>query len=399
MSARSSIEWTDETWSPVIGCTRVTRGCDGCYAIRTAHIRSHNPNEKVADAFAGTTHHSGGRLDWTGRVNLLEQRLADPLRRKNALRIFVNSQSDLFHEQVPDTFIARVFAVMALTPRHTYQVLTKRHGRMRALLGSPAFRQLCEEAEDALVADPATPGLPRYVREQYRTRWWSSFADPLPNLWLGVSVEDQKTASLRIPALLDTPAAVRWISAEPLLGPIDLLGPLHPGGGRRELTYWLTGRPGLGEPRTTDTGLEMHPLATGPRLDWVVAGGESGPGARPVHPDWLRSLRDACANANVPFLFKQWGQWGPDAPLDGEGRIVRGRRGLGVSLADDGTVYQPGDLAHPDGPRYREAVRARHDRARLTQVYSVGKGKAGRELDGRTHDAYPTPRPRTETSR
>ncbi|MEV1040397.1 phage Gp37/Gp68 family protein [Streptomyces sp. NPDC050204] len=393
MSARSAIEWTDMTWSPVIGCSRVSAGCDGCYAIRAAHIRAQNPNPKVAAAFAGTTHKTGDRLDWTGQVNLLDQRLTEPLRRRGPLKIFVNSQSDLFHAEIPDEFIAGVFAVMALTPRHTYQVLTKRHGRMRSLLTNPAFRLLCEEAESGLVANEATPGLSRYEREQYQTRWWSSFAEPLPNLWLGVSVEDQKTADLRIPALLDTPAAVRWISAEPLLGPIDLLGPVHPLGGRRRLTYWLTGRPGLGEPRKTRTGLEMCPLVTGPRLDWVVAGGESGPGARPAHPDWFRALRDACAQHEVPFLFKQWGQWGPDAPIDRDGRIVKGPRGLGMSLADDGTLYAPGDLAYPDGPRYREALQAGHAKGNLMQVYSVGKQPAGRELDGHTHDDYPALRP------
>lgn len=402
MSARSDIEWTDKTWSPVIGCTKVSAGCDGCYAIRTANVRAKHPNPKVAAAFAGTVHRSEYGLDWTGQVNLLAERLTEPLRWRTPRKVFVNSQSDLFHDQVPDEFIARVFAVIALTPRHTYQVLTKRHGRMRALLNSPGFRELCENAEADLVTDEATPGLSRYEREQYQTRWWSSFSEPLANLWLGVSVEDQKTADLRIPALLETRAAVRWISAEPLLGPIDLDGPLHPLGGRRKLTYWLTGRPGWGEPVKTATGLEMCSPVIGPRLDWVVAGGESGPGARPVHPDWLRTLRDQCARAEVPFLFKQWGQWGLDAPFDRDGHVVRGARGLGVTLANDGTVYAPGDLTYPDGPRYSEAIRAGHAKARLTQVYSRGKGATGRELDGRTHDEYPAPRAArswTETAR
>ncbi|WP_434093057.1 DUF5131 family protein [Streptomyces lasiicapitis] len=371
----------------------MSRGCDGCYAIRTARIRAFNPNPKVASAYAGTTHRIDDRLDWTGRVNIVEERITDPLRRKGALKWFVNSQSDLFHDAVPDAVIARIFAVIALTPQHTYQVLTKRHGRMRALLNSPAFREMCEHAEAELVANESTPGLPRYKREAYRKQWWSHFAEPLANLWLGVSVEDQKTADLRIPALLDTRAAVRWISAEPLLGPIDLCGKIDHYGHRPRLTCWLTGRPGPGPARTTDTGLTMHPIVTGPRLDWVVAGGESGPRARPAHPDWFRTLRDQCAAADVPFLFKQWGQWGPDAPVDRERRIVRGARGRGMSLADDGTVYAPGDLTYPDGPRYGEAIRAGHAKASLTQVYSLGKKAAGRELDGRTHDAFPASRP------
>ncbi|MFG3336916.1 DUF5131 family protein [Streptomyces tendae] len=395
MTTLSAIEWTDMTWSPIIGCTRVTSGCDRCYAIRTAHIRSHHPSPKMATAFAGTTHTVDGRLDWTGRVNVVESRLLDPLRKTKPQKVFVNSQSDLFHDQVPDEVIARILAVMALTPRHTYQVLTKRHGRMRALLNSADFRLLCEEAEARLVADEATPGLSRYEREQHRTKWWSSFAKPLPNLWLGVSVEDQKTADMRIPALLATPAAVRWISAEPLLGPIDLYGPLVPGRGRPKLTYWLTGRPGWGPEKTDDRGRVFQELTVDPRLDWVVAGGESGPGARPAHPDWFRTLRDQCAQSDVPFLFKQWGQWGPEAPVDRDGRLVRGPRGEGMTIANDGTLYAPGDLDYPDGPRYGEAVRAGHSRARLTQVYSVGKKAAGRELDGRTHDEYPAPRAAT----
>ncbi|MFD6534870.1 phage Gp37/Gp68 family protein [Streptomyces goshikiensis] len=395
-TTRTEIEWADATWSPILGCTRVSSGCDGCYAIRTAHIRAHHPNPKIAAAFEGLTHQTGDRLDWTGRVNVLSGRLTEPMRRRTPLKWFVNSQSDLFHEQIPDEAIAAILAVVALTPRHTYQVLTKRHGRMRALLSSPAFRELCEQAEARLVADESTPGLARYEREQYATRWWSSFSEPLPNLWLGVSVEDQKAADMRIPALLATPAAVRWISAEPLIGPIDLWGKTDRFGARRRLTYWLDGRPGWGEPERTSTGMEMCSMVTGPRLDWVVAGGESGPGARPAHPNWFRSLRDQCAHSGVPYLFKQWGQWSPQAPRDADGRIVRGPRGQGVTLADDGTVYRPGDL-DPDGLRHREALDAGHDLPGcLAQLYSVGKKQAGRELDGRRHDGYPAPR-RTRT--
>lgn len=396
MATRTSIEWTDMTWSPVIGCTRVSDGCRGCYAMHGAHIRAHNPNLKIAEAYGGTTLNTGDGVDWTGQVNVVEDRMVEPLRWRNPLKVFVNSQSDLFHEQIPDEVIARIFAVMALTPRHTYQVLTKRHGRMRTLLNNPAFRHMCEEAEARLVNDEKTPGLSRYQREAYLGQWLSHFAKPLPNLWLGVSVEDQKTADLRIPALLATPAAVRWISAEPLLGPIDLWGKADRHGHRGRLTYWLDGRPGPGTTHTTDTGVEMTDIVTGPRLDWVVAGGESGPKARPAHPAWFRTLRDQCAHSGVPFLFKQWGQWGLEAPVDSEGRIIRGKRGLGVTLADDGTVYAPGDLSYPDGPRYGEAIRAGHDKARLTQVYSVGKKAAGRQLDGCTHDEFPAPR-RTTT--
>jgi protein gp37 len=259
---------------------------------------------------------------------------------------------------------------MAATPEHTYQLLTKRHGRMRSLLsrgelGTEGFPDMVEEA----MADFTHAGLEEW---------------PLRNIWLGVSVENQQWADIRIPALLDTPAAVRWISAEPLLGPVDLDGPLVDGH-RPRLTYWLTGRPGWGPEKTSPNGLITQPFTTGPRLDWVVAGGESGHGARPMHPEWAQRLRNQCVAAGVPFLFKQWGEYDPMAPLK-NGAFDWER---GVILANDGTVYQKGDLDYPHGPRRGDAIRAGHDRASLTGMYRVGKKNAGRELDGRTWDEYP----------
>lgn len=320
MSDKTGISWTDATWNPVVGCTKVSAGCDNCYAIRTAHRMTANPNPLVSQAYAGTE--AGG--EWTGKVNLLTDRLDQPLRWRKPRRIFVNAQSDLFHKDVPDEFIARVFAVMALTPRHTYQVLTKRHGRMRSLLRSDNFRPAVEDAMRGIVA-------------AYRTEraWYAAW--PLPNLWLGVSVEDQSTADLRIPALLDTPAAVRWISAEPLLGPVDLrdyVDRWHEDDGgtcdwghcdraavavRRDFTH--------GDPRYVSM-LPVCELHRG--IDWVVVGGESGPGARPMHPEWARTLRDQCAATGVPYFFKQWGEHGPD------GRRV-GRRASGDLL--DGVLH------------------------------------------------------------
>jgi protein gp37 len=271
---RSGIEWTDATWNPVTGCTKVSPGCDNCYA------------ETFAERFRGVPgHHFEAGFDLTLRPGRLNQ----PLRWARPRRVFVNSMSDLFHAGVPDEFIARVFAVMALADQHTFQLLTKRHARLRALLTAPAF-----PAAVAAHADGELPG-------------W-----PLPNVWVGVSVEDQRRADLRVPALLDTPAAVRWVSAEPLLGPLDL-------------THWLAGhRSGcscLGcfnvargtVPAPAWWG-QQHPLG------WVVAGGESGARARPMHPGWPRTLRDQCAAAGVPFLFKQWGGRTPKAggrQLDG----------------------------------------------------------------------------------
>jgi protein gp37 len=386
MAADTKIQWASKVWNPILGCTRVSRACDNCYAVPQANIRASNPHPAVAAAFAGLVIKTPSGLDWTGQINLLPERLTQPLRWKKPQRIFVNSLSDLFHSGVPVEYIAQVWAVMALAPQHTFLVLTKRHGRMRSVLSHPDFE---EQVDRALLtvpqfADPAVTG---------RTWPLPKAGWPLPNVHLGVSVEDQKWADIRIPALLATPAAVRWISAEPLTGPIDLWGPIdRRHGGRPKLNYWLPpGRPLLGPERTDENGLVFQEVgkATAPTLDWVVAGGESGPKATPSHPDWFRTLRDQCAHSGTPFFFKQWGDWGVMWPTDDQGRVLSGPRGMGMTMANDGTLYAPGDLTYPDGPRYGEAVRADHGRASLTAVYRVGKRTAGRELDGRLHDDLP----------
>ncbi|MFE5290366.1 DUF5131 family protein [Nocardia sp. NPDC056611] len=346
MVGKTTIEWTERTWNPVTGCDKVSPGCDNCYA------------EGIANRFAGTPQFPNGF-----GVTLRPERLEEPLKWRKPTRVFVNSMSDLFHDRVPSEHIARVFAAMRAAPQHTFQVLTKRHGRMRYLLGDGG-QNLLERATDEETASAL-----------YDAPW------PLPNVWLGVSVENQKWADVRIPALLDTPAAVRFISAEPLLGPIDLHGPLDASGAHRpRLTYWLNGGPGFADDGT---------LTVGPRLDWVIVGGESGPKARPMHPDWARDLRDQCVESDVGFLFKQWGEWSPFAPLDAQGRFDFRR---GHVVANDGTLYAPSDLAWPDGLRRGEAVRADHGRAHLTSMYRVGKKTAGRELDGRTWDEFPETR-------
>ncbi|GAB3429897.1 DUF5131 family protein [Actinophytocola sediminis] len=350
MADRSGIEWTDATWSPTLGCARVSPGCDNCYAIRTVHRLAHNPNPKIEAAAEGlTAYRPGVGLMWTGAVRTLPARLDLPLSWRKPRMIFVDSQSDLFHDHVPDEFIARVFAVMSQAPQHTFQILTKRHGRMRSLLSSEDFRSDAHSRAIDLVQN-------RTVEHAFR---W-----PLPNVWIGVSVEDQQRANLRIQTLLDTPAAVRWLSCEPLLGPVDLKRTAALGGDV------LTD---LGVPGTT-------------KVDWVVAGGESGPGARPMHPAWARSLRDQCVGARVPFHFKQWGAWAPIGPLYGEGDEVEdahmeavhlevhGRRQV-AQVEPDGTVVDPREYQPGAG---------------TWLMARVGKGKAGRQLDGRTWDEYPS---------
>lgn len=268
--ADTAIEWTDTTWNPTTGCDRISPGCDNCYALTLAkRLKGMGSAKYQKDGDPRTSGPGFG-------LTVHPETLAAPLRWRNPRKVFVNSMSDLFHAGVSDEYIARVWVVMAATPQHTYQILTKRHGRMRSLLSSPDFQLLAGAAAFEFMQEHRRP---------VGCSW------PLPNVWLGVSVEDQKRADLRVVPLLDTPAAVRFLSCEPLLGPIDLsrcagVDALYPD--------WVgSATAGTGAP---------HPL-----IDWVIAGGESGDGFRPVDAEWIRSLRDQCDSADTAFLFKQWG--------------------------------------------------------------------------------------------
>lgn len=280
----TAIEWTDATWNPVTGCTKVSEGCLNCYIERTPPFRmAHRKFDKPG---------IGGA---TG-VKLYSDRLAMPLRWRKPRRVFVNSLSDLFHEHIPDAFIAETFAVMAMAGQHTFQILTKRPGRMRSLLAGARSNGFMDRMATAVLARGGRGGV----------EW------PLRNVWLGVSVESQKWADVRIPLLLNTPAAVRWLSCEPLLGPVQL-----PFVDETDHCTCYGGSTIYGhEPRC---GMEPGP-AWG-NLHWVVVGGESGPGARPMEPEWAWSLRDQCVLAGVPFFFKQWGGRTPKA----NGRELDGR--------------------------------------------------------------------------
>jgi protein gp37 len=262
VSEKTAIAWTDATWNPVTGCSHVSEGCRNCYA------------EALSLRFGRS------KLPWTApnaaeNVKLHPERLKQPLRWKKPRRIFVNSMSDLFHEQVPDDFLVSVFMVMRgawgpdgdllpveQRPRHIYQILTKRPERMRDFM---------------------------------RARYPEGYG--LPNVWLGVSVEDQRSADERIPLLLQTPAAVRFLSCEPLLGPVDLTAltvlepepPNGPGAWLNALTGHVAGPDDM----------------LGAQIAWVIVGGESGPHFRPMDLAWAASLRDQCQAAGVPFFFKQ----------------------------------------------------------------------------------------------
>lgn len=407
MSTVTRIEWADRTWSPLIGCDRVSPGCDRCYAMGTARIRQFNPNPKIAAAFAGTTSNDGG-VDWTGKVNMLDGRLTEPLAWKKPAKIFVNSMSDLFHKDVPVEFIAKVFAVMALTPQHTYQILTKRHARMRSVLSNPDFEQ---QVDRALLT------VPEFSQFEITGRTWPlpKAGWPLPNVHLGVSVENQKWADIRIPALVDTPAAVRFISAEPLLGPVDLSAWMPAGFASwrcQECRRFYAGQLQQHCPHCGTEGFWTGSHAgngrpNGQPIDWVIVGGESGHGARAMHPNWARSLRDQCVAADVPFLFKQWGEWAP-APF-----VVRvcdpkvGWQGtdeeLAVAKADSeargATHVHTGNWYEKDGERKYHLHEVGHkpwslERCGLSDheapMRRWGKKRAGRELDGRTWDQYPS---------
>jgi protein gp37 len=306
----TNIEWVKDadgnmgkTWNPVVGCTRVSPGCQHCYAERMAARLIAIGQAK----YQGTLDKNGR---WSGVLNRADDKaFNEPLRNKKPTVYFVNSMSDLFHESIPEQWLIDIWNIMRETPRHTYQILTKRADVMMK-----------------------------------RVNWLASLG-VLPNVWLGVSVESQQYADERIPYLLKTPAAIRFLSCEPLLGGVDL---------------W----PWLSNPSLAAMEYGKEP----PLLDWVIVGGESGPQARPMHPDWARQIQRQCEAAGVAFFFKQWGEF-----VGGLGqRINWVSLQSGAYLCGDKNTYEWGD----------GVVSQR-----------VGKHAAGRLLDGRTWDEMPVVQP------
>lgn len=341
MSDRSRISWTDASWDVVTGCTKTSQSCAGCYVEREWSRFAANPR---------TVYHGRKFTD----VAVHPERLRRPLQWRRPRRIFVDARGDLFHESVPDDILDAVMGVAWCClctaggqSSHVFQVLTKRPERMRAYLSQDRRRQWA----DAAVC---------YGGGNDPDALWDQVSQaegPHPRIWWGVSIEDQPTANERIAQLLATPAAVRWVSAEPLLGPVDvtdLPNKFGMGEGQRHLNalggyVWECDGPDY-----VDT------CNIGARIDLCIAGGESGPRARPMHPVWARGLRDPCAHAGVPFQFKQWGEWAPESS-DTDGLNVPR-----LLLCPDGTVAsEPVDGAQP--------------------MVRVGKSRAGCLLDGQEH--------------
>lgn len=311
---------------------------------------------------------------WNNQIALIPEALTIPIKWTKPRRIFVNSMTDLFHEQVPFDYIDKVFAVMALCPQHVFQVLTKRPERMAEYLGSGSklkigpgvWNDVAWAMADIVLSFPVDEGCRR----------WAAGANPygpidtgeawpLPNVWLGTSTEDQKTADERIPHLLKCPAAVRFLSCEPLLGPVDLgtIPIMHMG-------------------QSTDVNILKSSFMTpsggavvrAPMIHWVIAGGESGHEARPMHPDWARELRDQCQAAGVAFHYKQWGEFHP--------RMKNGTFPDGTGEAD----HLPGCHLYRDGSLYKEGEKRGEVPVNMKRI---GKHKAGRLLDGREWNEFP----------
>lgn len=377
MTGKSNIEWTEQTWNPIVGCSIVSPGCTHCYAMKMAARIEAMGNQP---RYAGTTKKVNGNAVWTGKLaQAPEETLLAPLRRKKPTTYFVNSMGDLFHDDITDDWIDRVFAVMALSPQHTFQVLTKRAKRMRQWFS-------VDRADSVGLAMLTL--VDRIPYGHRRVPW------PLPNVWLGVSTERQQEADERIPLLLDTPAAVRFISAEPLLGPIDLtrlcILPQKPGSIRAGIhlnalagRYCESGMPYLGD---WDVNGPCPPASGQRHLDWVIVGGESGPDARPMHPAWARSLRDQCAAAGVALFFKQWGEWAPNIgavdgwTIDDDPEISR----------FDHREWEDGRWSDVFRPMWCDFQDGNYDEEQC--VSRLGKKATGRLLDGVEHNGMPAVR-------
>lgn len=333
----TAIEWTDETWNPTTGCDRVSPGCARCYALTmAARLKAMGQPDYQTDGDPRTSGPGFG-------VAVHPRRLSVPFRwKRRRRRVFVDSMADLFHEAVPDAFLDQVFAVMALAKGDTFQVLTKRPERMRRYLSDPGtYRRVRREVEEGEVWRLYWETLAQWEKREFQGRWWTPLPPdrwPLPNAWMGVSVENQRWADQRIPLLLDTPAAVRFLSCEPLLGPLDL-GALYGDSPRRYLRCVPCAQGGTS---TKQSGAHACHLDPPNRVDWVIVGGESGPGARPIETGWIEDVVRQCRASGTAVFVKQMGA-----------RWAAGERACGVQVDRKGGRVD----AWPDGLRVQEFPR------------------------------------------
>lgn len=320
---KTNIEYLDYTWNPLaMRCSPVSEGCEHCWHLRMA--------DRLACNLIFDKH---TRRVYAGEADpyLIPSRIKDPLHLRKPARIGVQFMGDLFHDSIPFNAIHEIWDIMKACPQHTFIVLTKRPQRMKEAL--------------------------ERIYSLERMGWSKGFWD---HVWLGVSIENQARADERIPILLQIPAAKRWVSIEPMLGPVDLTRV------RVENNYLinaLTGAP-LGYTRKDQDS----------RLDWIVLGGETGPGARPMHPDWVWSVRDQCQAAGVPFYFKQWGEWVPAKP-DEYNSFIYPNQGYMSPISSMAPLPNP-------GTGYCYSPRSLEERG-CAYVAKIGKNAAGHLLDGR----------------
>jgi protein gp37 len=376
--------WWTKRWNPITGCTKCSPACDNCYAERL-HTQRHKAlltGKHMPECYAEPFDH----------VRFLPERLVDPLHWRKPQRVFPCNMSDIFHAEIDDRRRDLMFGAMAMATQHVFTPLTKRWERMAEYMGGADIIERIARACGQRWGDDAYHHI-------------AALSWPLPNVWLGATIWDQASADRAVPILLSTPAAKRFVSVEPMLGPVDV-APYLPGSyecaltcGHREGassrpevrclecgfqgldTYevWGDGNteicPKCGnvdapEPVCPECGTGMvqeHPDTQ--YLDWVICGGETGANARPMHPDWPRSLRDQCQDAGVPFFFKQWGEW---APGEEDGKHDH------INITTSGADWDK----LPMEELSREMIRAK-------SMLRVGNRRAGRVLDGRTWEEVP----------
>jgi len=365
--------WWTKSWNPVIGCSKCSTACENCYA-EALHTQRHKAllaGKKMPPCYA----------EPFDRVRFFPERLIEPLHWRKPQMIFVCNMGDLFHDAVMDSsFLDRIFAVMAMCPQHTFMLLTKRSDNQ--------LKYITSEADTEHMAWLADKSLGEDELAAHAPTW------PLPNVWIGATIWDQASADRAVPILLSTPAAKRFVSVEPMLGPVDLgqwferidhcgaCGAESPaqvedvcpecGSDAGLITTW-----GCAQAERYRTGERYSESPAGEEdlkgqpLDWIICGGETGPGARPMHPDWPRKLRDDCVAAGVPFFFKQWGEYSQ-------------RGGTGIVEAHGSGAP---NVAWPDGTvRWGKSEDRGGEGVRLARV---GKAKAGRVLDGQEWSEVP----------